>query len=467
MTLKEFSRAGLFALAFAVLLGLLLSISGDGYAQTPPPAPAAAATAAPQPACDASAKPPILSNCKTDSGDTAWMLTSMALVLMMTIPGLALFYGGMVRRKNVLATVMQSFAITCLVTVLWMVIGYSWAFTDGSALLGGNSRFLLIGMGTDTVSPLASTIPESVYMAFQMTFAIITPALICGSFADRMKFSAMMWFMGLWSLFVYSPIAHWVWGGGWLGGLGILDFAGGTVVHINAGVAGLMCALVLGKREGLGTENMAPHNLVLTMIGASLLWVGWFGFNAGSAVAANGTAGMAMAVTQIATATAALSWMFVEWGLRGKPSVLGICSGAVAGLVAITPASGFVDPVGALVIGAVAGAGCYWGATSLKHKCGYDDSLDAFGVHAVGGIIGALLTGVFARSAINKAGSGLIDGNAYQVIVQIYGIFGTLIYDAIATLIILFVIKAVIGLRVSKEVERDGLDLSLHGEVVH
>ncbi|HEU4660296.1 MAG TPA: ammonium transporter [Pseudolabrys sp.] len=395
------------------------------------------------------------------------MLTSMALVLMMTIPGLALFYGGMVRRKNVLATVMQSFAITCLVTVLWMVIGYSWAFTDGSALLGGNSRFLLIGMGTDTVSPLASTIPESVYMAFQMTFAIITPALICGSFADRMKFSAMMWFMGLWSLFVYSPIAHWVWGGGWLGGLGILDFAGGTVVHINAGVAGLMCALVLGKREGLGTENMAPHNLVLTMIGASLLWVGWFGFNAGSAVAANGTAGMAMAVTQIATATAALSWMFVEWGLRGKPSVLGICSGAVAGLVAITPASGFVDPVGALVIGAVAGAGCYWGATSLKHKCGYDDSLDAFGVHAVGGIIGALLTGVFARSAINKAGSGLIDGNAYQVIVQIYGIFGTLIYDAIATLIILFVIKAVIGLRVSKEVERDGLDLSLHGEVVH
>jgi Amt family ammonium transporter len=467
MTLKEFSRAGLFALAFAVLLGLLLSISGDGYAQTPPPAPAAAATAAPQPACDASAKPPILSNCKTDSGDTAWMLTSMALVLMMTIPGLALFYGGMVRRKNVLATVMQSFAITCLVTVLWMVIGYSWAFTDGSALLGGNSRFLLIGMGTDTVSPLASTIPESVYMAFQMTFAIITPALICGSFADRMKFSAMMWFMGLWSLFVYSPIAHWVWGGGWLGGLGILDFAGGTVVHINAGVAGLMCALVLGKREGLGTENMAPHNLVLTMIGASLLWVGWFGFNAGSAVAANGTAGMAMAVTQIATATAALSWMFVEWGLRGKPSVLGICSGAVAGLVAIKPASGFVDPVGALVIGAVAGAGCYWGATSLKHKCGYDDSLDAFGVHAVGGIIGALLTGVFARSAINKAGSGLIDGNAYQVIVQIYGIFGTLIYDAIATLIILFVIKAVIGLRVSKEVERDGLDLSLHGEVVH
>jgi ammonium transporter, Amt family len=392
------------------------------------------------------------------------MLTSTALVLMMTIPGLALFYGGMVRKKNVLATVMQSFAITCLVTVLWMIIGYSWAFTSGSGVLGGNSRFLLLGMGTDSLN---ATVPESVFMCFQMTFAIITPALICGAFADRMKFSAMMWFMGLWSLFVYSPIAHWVWGpGGWLAGLGVLDFAGGTVVHINAGVAGLMCALVLGKRKGLGTENMAPHNLVLTMIGASLLWVGWFGFNAGSAVASNGQAGMAMAVTQIATATAALAWMFVEWALKGKPSILGICSGAVAGLVAITPASGFVDPIGALVVGAAAGVGCYWGATSLKHMFGYDDSLDAFGVHAVGGIIGALLTGVFARKAINSAGSGLIDGNASQVMTQIYGILGTLIYDAVATLIILFIIKMVIGLRVTEEVERDGLDLSLHGEVV-
>jgi Amt family ammonium transporter len=323
-----------------------------------------------------------------------------------------------------------------------------------------------MGMNTDQVSPLAATIPESVYMSFQMTFAIITPALICGAFADRMKFSAMMWFMGLWSLLVYSPIAHWVWGGGWLGTLGVLDFAGGTVVHINAGVAGLMCALVLGKRKGYGTENMAPHNLVLTLIGASLLWVGWFGFNAGSAVAANGTAGMAMAVTQIATATAALSWMFVEWMAKGKPSILGICSGAVAGLVAITPASGFVDPVGALVIGVAAGIVCYWGATSLKHMCGYDDSLDAFGVHAVGGITGALLTGVFAKKAINSLGSGLIDGNAYQVVIQIYGILGTLIYDAVATLIILYVIKAVIGLRVSDEAEREGLDISLHGETV-
>jgi Amt family ammonium transporter len=471
MTLK-FSRARLGALALGLLLGLFVSIGANtaSYAQTAAPAPAAAAPAAapaaPKPACDASAKPPVLTNCTTNSGDTAWMLTSTALVLMMTIPGLALFYGGMVRKKNVLATVMQSFAITCLVTVLWMIVGYSWAFTDGGAYLGGMSRFFLMGMGTDSVSALAGTIPESVYMCFQMTFAIITPALIAGAFADRMKFSAMMWFVGLWSLLVYSPIAHWVWGGGWLGGLGVLDYAGGTVVHINAGVAGLMCALVLGKRKGLGNESMAPHNLVLTMIGASLLWVGWFGFNAGSAVTAGGNAGMAMAVTQIATATAALTWMFVEWILKGKPSVLGICSGAVAGLVAITPASGFVDPTGALVIGIAAGIACYWGATGLKHMFGYDDSLDAFGVHGVGGMVGALLTGVFARTAINSAGTGLIDGNAHQVVVQIYGILGTIIYDAIATLIILFVIKAVIGLRVSEEIERDGLDLALHGEVV-
>jgi Amt family ammonium transporter len=368
----------------------------------------------------------------------------------------------MVRKKNVLATVMQSFAITCLITIVWMVIGYSWAFTEGSPYLGGTSRFLLMGMG---VADLNTTIPESVFMTFQMTFAIITPALIAGAFADRMKFSAMLVFTVLWSLFVYSPIAHWVWGpSGFLGGLGVLDFAGGTVVHINAGVAGLMCALVLGKRKGLGNESMVPHNLVLTMIGASLLWVGWFGFNAGSAVAANGTAGMAMAVTQIATATAALAWMFAEWGLRGKPSVLGICSGAVAGLVAITPASGFVDPAGSLVIGAAAGVGCYWGATSLKNMFGYDDSLDAFGVHGVGGIIGAILTGVFAREAISKP--GLLDGNANQVLLQFYGVAVTVIYDAIATLIILFIVNMIIGLRVSEEIERDGLDLALHGETV-
>src|SRR5437660_5234132 len=282
-----------------------------------------------------------------NSGDTAWMLTSTALVLMMTIPGLALFYGGMVRKMNVLATVMQSFAVTCLVTVLWMVVSYSLAFTEGNAFIGGWSRVLLNGMTIESVNDLAKTIPESVYMSFQMTFAIITPALICGAFADRMKFSALLWFIGLWSVLVYAPIAHWVWGpGGFLNDAGILDFAGGTVVHINSGVAGLVAALVLGKRRGYRSEPMAPHNLVLSVVGASLLWVGWFGFNAGSAAAANGNAGMAMAVTQIATATAALTWMFVEWALKGKPSVLGIISGAVAGLVAITPPSGFVDPNG-------------------------------------------------------------------------------------------------------------------------
>src|SRR5205823_2634115 len=289
---------------------------------------------------------------KIDSGDTAWMLTSTALVLMMTIPGLALFYGGMVRKMNVLATVMQSFAVTCLVTVLWMIVGYSLAFTEGNPFFGGFSRVLLDGMTIDSINDLAKTIPESVYMCFQMTFAIITPALICGALADRMKFSALLWFIGLWSVLVYAPIAHWVWGsGGFLGDAGVLDFAGGTVVHINAGVAGLMAALVLGKRKGYGTDMLAPHNLTLSVAGASLLWVGWFGFNAGSATTAGGNAGMAMAVTQIATATAALAWMFAEWIARGKPSTLGIISGAVAGLVAITPASGFVDPRGALVIG--------------------------------------------------------------------------------------------------------------------
>ena len=406
---------------------------------------------------------------KVDSGDTAWMLTSTALVLMMTIPGLALFYGGMVRKKNVLATIMQSFAITCLVTVLWMVAGYSLAFTEGSPYIGGLSRLFLGGMAIDGFSSLAGTIPESVFMMFQMTFAIITPALIAGAFADRMKFSAMMLFMTLWSLLVYSPIAHWVWGpGGFLGGAGVLDYAGGTVVHINAGVAGLICALVLGKRLGYGTEPMPPHNLVLSVIGASLLWVGWFGFNAGSALTAGTSAGMAMAVTQIATAAAGLSWMLAEWALKGKPSVLGIISGAVAGLVAITPASGFVDPMGALIIGIVAGVGCYIGATGLKHALGYDDSLDAFGVHGVGGIIGAMLTGVFAKAAISGAATknGLIEGNSGQVVTQLYGIGVTVVYCAIATFIILKVVDLIVGLRVETDVEREGLDINLHGEVV-
>jgi len=405
---------------------------------------------------------------KIDSGDTAWMLTSTALVLMMTIPGLALFYGGMVRKKNVLATVMQSFAITCLVTVLWLVLGYSLAFTSGSTILGGTSRIFMAGLGVDSISDLAKTIPESVYMCFQLTFAIITPALITGAFAERMKFSAMLWFTGLWSLLVYAPIAHWVWGGGFLGDWGVLDFAGGTVVHINAGVAGLICALVLGKRKGFGVENMAPHNLVLSVIGASLLWVGWFGFNAGSASAANGSAGMAMAVTQFATAAAALSWMFAEWMARGKPSVLGAISGAVAGLVAITPASGFVNPMGSLAIGIAAGLICFWGATGLKHAMGYDDSLDAFGVHGVGGFVGAILTGVFAVESIGGAGKkGLIDGNAGQVLTQLWGCLVCMAWCAVMSFVLLKIIDAMIGLRVTSEEEVEGLDINLHGETVH
>jgi ammonium transporter, Amt family len=403
-----------------------------------------------------------------DSGDTAWMLTSTALVLMMTIPGLALFYAGMVRKKNVLATAMQSFGTTCIVTVVWMVIAYSLAFTDGGAMqsfIGGTSQFLLKELTLNSTNALAATIPESVFMTFQMTFAIITPALICGAFADRMKFSALVLFMVLWQIIVYAPIAHWVWGGGFLGGAGVLDFAGGTVVHINAGVAGLVCALFIGKRFGYGQENMAPHNLVLSLTGASLLWVGWFGFNAGSAVASNGRAGMAMAVTQIATATAALAWMFAEWLVHKKPSVLGIISGAVAGLVAITPASGFVGPVGSLWIGAAAGVGCFFAATSFKRAVGYDDSLDAFGVHAVGGIIGALLTGVFAVEAIGGA-KGALEGNVGQIFTQLEGIIVTMAWSGFGTLVILTLVNMLVGVRVSQAVEVEGLDINLHGEVV-
>jgi Amt family ammonium transporter len=383
---------------------------------------------------------------------------------MMTIPGLALFYGGMVRKKNALATLMQVFAITCLVTVLWMMFGYSMAFTSGTSVVGGMSRMFLSGMGLDSVNPLAPTIPESTYMTFQMTFAIITPALIVGAFADRMKFSALIVFITAWLLAVYAPIAHMVWGpGGWLGADGVLDYAGGTVVHTNAGVAGLVAALVIGKRVGYGTEPMPPHNLALAMIGASLLWVGWFGFNAGSAGAASDRAGMAMAVTQIATASAALGWMFIEWLGRGKPSLLGICSGAVSGLVAITPASGFVGPSGALIIGLAAGITCYWGAVYLKRMMGYDDSLDVFGVHAIGGILGALLTGVFAVKAIGGT-AGVLEGNTNQLFIQATGVGVTIIYDAVVTYLILKIVDAVIGLRVTESQEEEGLDISLHGE---
>ncbi len=400
-----------------------------------------------------------------DSGDTAWMLTATLLVLLMTVPGLALFYGGMVRKKNVLSVIMQSFAITCLMSVIWMVVGYSLAFSDGGGVnffVGGFSNVFLSGLKIDAVS---GTIPETVFMTFQMTFAIITPALITGAFADRMKFSAMLWFLGAWSIIVYAPVTHWVWGGGFLGDVGVLDFAGGTVVHINAGVAGLVAAIVLGKRRGYGTENMAPHNLVLSVIGASLLWVGWFGFNAGSAGAANALAGMAMTVTQISTAAAALSWMFLEWILRGKPSVLGIIYGAIGGLVAITPASGYVDPRGALIIGFTAGIACYYGATWLKRVCGYDDSLDVFGVHGIGGIVGALLTGVFAVEAIGGT-PGLLEGNPGQVWLQFIGIAATIAWSAVATFVILKIVDKFVGLRVPEQDEIEGLDIALHGEVV-
>ncbi len=424
--------------------------------------PAEAPAAAPAPA---PTKPEVVEASKINSGDTAWMMTSTALVLFMTIPGLALFYGGMVRKKNVLATLMQSFAITCLVTLIWVIAGYSLAFMPGSAYLGDLSRVFLNGMvyikdpGKLSVHHLAGNIPESVFMMFQLTFAIITPALIAGAFAERMKFSAMLVFMALWSLVVYAPIAHWVWEpGGWLASKGILDFAGGTVVHINAGVAGLVCAFVLGKRIGFGREALMPHNLTLTLIGASMLWVGWYGFNAGSAVAADGRAGFAMMVTHIATAAAALAWVAAEWIAKGKPSVLGIASGAVAGLVAITPAAGFVEPKGALIIGIAAGVLCYWGATGLKHMLGYDDSLDAFGVHGVGGIVGAILTGVFAVKELS--------GLDASVTTQLLGVGVTLVYSGVVTFVLLKLVDLVIGLRVTEEQEREGLDVALHGERV-
>lgn len=420
-----------------------------------PAAMLAAATSAWAQDAQATAATPTLS-----AGDTAWMLTSTALVLMMTIPGLALFYGGMVRKKNVLSTVMQSFAITCLMSILWMVAGYSLAFTDGGSLnayIGGFSKAFFAGVDMHSLS---GTIPEYVFITFQMTFAIITPALIAGSFAERMKFSSMLLFLTLWLFIVYVPIAHWVWGGGFLGSDGVLDFAGGTVVHINAGVAGLVAALIIGKRDGYGHTNMAPHNLVLSVIGAALLWVGWFGFNAGSAAGANALAGVAMLNTQVATAGAALAWMFVEWWIAGRPSVLGIISGAVAGLVAVTPAAGFVNPVGALIIGVIAGALCYVAAVKVKHALGYDDSLDAFGVHGVGGIIGAVLTGVFADAAINPLSADA------SVIKQIVGVAVTIVYTAVATAVILYVVKALIGLRPTKQAEIEGLDIALHGESV-
>lgn len=399
------------------------------------------------------------------AGDTAWVSVSSVLVLMMSVPGLALFYAGMVRKKNILATMAQTLAVCGLVSVLWFAVGYSLAFMPGDDYLGTLSAVWLKslvfdkGAGLVSVHHLAPTVPESVFVMFQLTFAIITPALIAGAFAERMRFSAMLWFMGLWSILVYVPVAHWVWEPtGWLSRMGALDFAGGTVVHVNAGVAGLVCAWMLGHRMGFGQEPLMPANLGYTMIGASLLWVGWMGFNGGSAVAADGRAGLAILVTQLAAASAAMTWMAAEWMVRGTPTLLGLCSGVVAGLVAITPASGFVSPGSAVIIGGIAGVACYWGATGLKRILGVDDSLDVFGVHGIGGIVGAVLTGVFASPTI-----GGVEGNVQTQLVAVAVI---LVYSALMTTLILIVIGRVVGLRVSKQDERDGLDLSQHGERV-
>ena len=414
------------------------------------------------------------------AGDTAWMLVCTALVLLMTIPGLALFYAGMVRKKNVLATMMQSFSICALISVVWMVVGYSLAFTDGNALIGGLGRVFLNGIGTGwdqaftlgagSAHPLPMRIPESVFIMFQMAFAVITPAVVTGAFADRMKFSALMLFMTLWSLLVYAPIAHWVWGAtGWLNTMGVADFAGGTVVEINAGVAGLICALVLGRRLGFGTENMAPWNLAYAVTGAALLWVGWLGFNSGGALGANGRTGMAVLATQMAAAGATLTWGFAEWVVRGKPSVLGAISGAVAGLVAITPAAGFVLPGPALGIGVVAGVVCFYMVTEIKPRLGYDDSLDAFGVHGIGGIVGMLLTGVFAFGPLTASAAqplGAYVGGLHLLRVQAIAVVATLAYSAAATWIALKITDLVVGLRVTREEEREGLDVVLHGEQV-
>ena len=405
-----------------------------------------------------------------DSGDTAWMLTATALVLFMTIPGLALFYGGLVRVQNVLSVLMQCFALTGLISILWIVIGYSLAFNTAgmeagkitfNSFVGGLGTFFLAGIGVDTVS---GTIPETVFVVFQMTFAIITPALIAGAFAERMKFSAMLLFSAVWSLIVYAPLCHMAWSGdGSLFGdiIGALDFAGGNVVHINAGIAALVAAILVGKRLGYQTTAMPPHSLTITVVGASMLWVGWFGFNAGSELAADGVAGMAMLVTQVSTATAAITWMFIEWGKHGKPSVLGIVTGAVGGLVAITPASGTVGPIGALVIGFVSGAVCFWGATSLKTKLGYDDSLDAFGVHGIGGIVGALLTGVFSATVLGGSEDIMIGS---QLWAQFLSIVITIVWSGVLSFIILKIVDAIVGLRVEEDDERMGLDLSQHNE---
>src|SRR3954454_23104548 len=410
---------------------------------------------------------------KIDAGDTAWMIAATALVLLMTIPGLALFYCGMLRKKNVLSTMAQSFVSVAVVSLLWAIIGYSLAFSGDAPALGNFERALLHGIGMDTVSPLAKTIPESLFMIYQMTFAIITVALVSGAVADRMRFSAFVLFSILWLFIVYVPLAHWVWGGGFLQTMGLLDFAGGTVVHINAGIAGLVAALVLGKRRGYGTENLAPYDLSMAVIGAGMLWVGWFGFNGGSALGAGSRASMAIVATHLAASAGALTWILLEWSERGKPSVLGIISGAVAGLGTITPASGYVLPWHGVVIGVLAGGGCYWACTKLKLWLGYDDSLDVFGVHGVGGILGTILTGVFATAALSVSAEapngigGLLEGNPKQLLIQIVGAAVTIAWSGVATFVILKLVDFVTVLRVSGEAEQVGLDITLHGESIH
>ncbi len=468
----------------ALLLAAASVLSVPAAAQAPQTAPPAAPEAAPaalQPAATLAAaaapaapsaapaapapitRPTLVAADRINGADTAWLMTSTALVLLMTLPGIALFYGGMVRRKSVINTMASVVAIAGVVSLLWFAVGYSWAFTPGNAFIGNGSRMGFEGMeflkdaGKVMVSHVAPNVPESVYAMFQLTFAIITAALIVGALVERMRFSAMLVFVSLWTVCVYAPVAHWVWEpGGWLAQMGALDFAGGAVVHINAGVTGLVCAYALGPRRGYGREAFEPYNLGLTMAGAGLLWVGWFGFNAGSAVAADGRAGLAMLVTHIAGAAGAVGWMVGEWTIRGRPSLLGLCSGLVAGLVAITPASGFVTPRSALLIGAIAGIACYWGATSLKRMLRADDSLDVFGVHAIGGIIGSLLTGPLASKAVSGVEGSLL--------VQALGALAVFAYAAVMSVVLILVTKLLVGLRVDEQIEQTGLDIGLHRE---
>ena len=463
-------RIKLYGLVLALLIAGSNWIVWPSYAQVSPPsggepakveapAPATAPTGTP---VAAPATPPAP---QVDKGDTAWILTSAALVLMMTIPGLFLFYGGLVRGKNVLGTIMQSFVIVALISLQWILWGYSLAFgPDIGGIIGSLAWFGLNGVGTEPNANYAATIPHQTFMVYQMMFAIITPALITGAIADRAKFSTFIVFVLLWATFIYDPLAHWVWGKGWLGSMGALDFAGGTVVHISSGASAFVACLMFGKRIGYPHEAMMPHNLPFAVIGASLLWVGWFGFNAGSALAADGLATTAFVTTNTATAAATLAWMFMEWATHGKPTALGAASGAVAGLVSITPAAGFVGPISSIIIGAGGGILCYT-ACNLKSKFGYDDSLDVVGVHGVGGTWGALATGLFASKAINAAGNdGLFFGNPGQLWVQFVGVAATIIFAVVGTMIILGILKAMMGLRVSDEEERMGLDLSQHNE---